>query len=537
MTFKNIKSGVDARNKIMEGIDILANTVRTTMGPRGRTVLIEKQWGGPHITKDGVSVAKEINLVDPYQNMGAQLIKQVASKTAETAGDGTTTATVLAQAIAQEGVKAVAAGLNPMDIKRGIDMAVSAVVANIQLHSREVIGKEEIAQVGTISANGDKEIGNKIAEAMDKVGFNGVITVEEAKGLQFEVDVVEGMNFDKGYLSPFFITNTDKSKVEYSNPLILLVERKISTLKSIVPVLEQAMQLQKPLLIIAEDVENEALTGLVVNKVKAGLRVVAVKSPGYGVTRTDMLSDIAVLTGAKVVSEDLGDTLEDVDASWLGTSTRVVITRDSTTIIGGEGSEESIQERVLQIQNQIPTTENEYDQLRLKERLASLVGGVAVLKVGGSTEVEVKERKDRVDDALNATRAAVEEGIVPGGGSTLLFASRVLDSLVAENDDQRAGINIIRKALQAPVRQIAINAGIDGAIVVGKLMDANHINFGFDAQNLSYVTDMMASGIIDPTKVVRCALQDAASVSSLLITTEAVIVDVVEDKPKPQQGF
>ncbi|MBM3618452.1 MAG: chaperonin GroEL [Alphaproteobacteria bacterium] len=527
---KELRFGTEAREQVLRGVDILADAVKVTLGPKGRNVVIEKSFGAPRITKDGVSVAKEITLSNKFQNMGAQMVREVASKTNDIAGDGTTTATVLAQAIVREGTKAVAAGLNPMDLKRGIDLAVSAVVEDIKKKSKKISSQSEVAQVGTISANGDKEIGTKIAEAMERVGKEGVITVEEAKGLEFEVDVVEGMMFDRGYLSPYFVTNADKMAVELENPFILLVEKKITGLQPLVPLLEQVVQSQRPLLIIAEDVEGEALATLVVNKLRGGLKVAAVKAPGFGDRRKAMLEDIAILTGGQVISEDIGLKLESVTADLLGRAKKVTITKEETTIVDGNGQKADLEARCKQIRAQIEETSSDYDREKLQERLAKLAGGVAVLKVGGNTEVEVKERKDRVDDALHATRAAVEEGIVPGGGTTLLYASRALDNLKVANDDQRAGVNIVKRALQAPLRQIAENAGVDGAVVAGKLLESKETTFGFDAQNLEYV-DMIKAGIIDPTKVVRTALQDAASVSSLLITTEAVIVEKVEDKP------
>jgi chaperonin GroEL len=514
---------------------ILANAVKVTLGPKGRNVIIEKSFGAPRITKDGVTVAKDITLSNKFQNMGAQMLREVASKTNDLAGDGTTTATVLGQAIFSEGNKAVAAGLNPMDLKRGIDKAVEAVIAEVKKKSKPTKSQEEIAQVGTISANGDRNIGDKIAEAMDKVGKEGVITVEEAKGMEFEVDVVEGMNFDRGYLSPYFITNAEKMIVEMDNPLILIFEKKLSGLQPLLPVLESVVQSQRPLLIIAEDVEGEALATLVVNKLRGGLKVAAVKAPGFGDRRKSMLEDIAVLTQGQVISEDLGIKLENVNLSMLGKAKRVTITNDDTTIIDGAGAKKDIQARCAQIKAQIEETTSDYDKEKLQERLAKLSGGVAVLKVGGATEVEVKERKDRVDDALHATRAAVEEGIVPGGGVTLLYASRALDKLKAVNDDERAGINIVKRALQAPLRQIVENAGLDGAVVAGKLLESDDTNFGFDAQNLEY-TDLIKAGIIDPTKVVRCALQDAASIAGLMITTEALIADEPEDKKSSAGG-
>ena len=530
---KVIKFGTDAREQILLGADILANAVKVTLGPKGRNVVIDKSYGAPRITKDGVSVAKEITLANKFQNMGAQMLREVASKTNDVAGDGTTTATVLAQAILREGCKAVAAGLNPMDLKRGIDKAVDAVVTDIKAKSKAIGSQEEIAQVGTISANGDKQIGEKIADAMKRVGKEGVITVEEAKGLEFEVDVVEGMLFDRGYLSPYFITNSDKLTVELDNPYILLFEKKLSNLQQILPLLEAVVQSGKPLLIIAEDVEGEALATLVVNKLRGGLKVAAVKAPGFGDRRKSMLEDIAILTAGELISEELGIKLEGVKLPQLGRAKRIVITKEDTTIIDGVGEKSAIEARCAQIRAQIEETTSDYDKEKLQERLAKLAGGVAVLKVGGSSEIEVKERKDRVDDALHATRAAVEEGIVPGGGSTLLYSSRSLDKIKAENDDEKAGISIVRRALQAPLRQIVENAGLDGAVVAGKLLEGTDTNFGFDAQKLDYV-DLIKAGIIDPTKVVRTALQDAASVAGLMITTEAIITDKPEEaKPAP----
>lgn len=532
---KDIRFSSVAREEILRGADILANAVKVTLGPKGRNVVIEKSYGAPRITKDGVTVAKEISLSNKFQNMGAQMLREVASKTNDTAGDGTTTATVLAQAIVREGSKAVAAGLNPMDLKRGIDKAVLAVVTEIKKTSKAIKSQSEIAQVGTVSANGDAEIGSKIAEAMEKVGREGVITVEEAKGMAFEIDVVEGMNFDRGYLSPYFVTNAEKMTVELENPFILLFEKKLSGLQPLLPVLESVVQSQRPLLIIAEDVEGEALATLVVNKLRGGLKIAAVKAPGFGDRRKSMLEDIAILTKGQVVSEDLGIKLENVDLKMLGKAKKVVITKEDCTIVDGAGDKKEIEARCNQLKAQMEETSSDYDREKLQERLAKLSGGVAVLKVGGSTEVEVKERKDRVDDALHATRAAVEEGIVPGGGVTLLYASRALDKVKAANDDERAGINIIKRALQAPIRQIVENAGLDGAVVAGKLLESNDNSYGFDAQSLEY-TDMFKAGIIDPTKVVRTALQDAASVASLMITTEAVIVDEPEDKKSAAGG-
>ncbi|MEQ1705700.1 MAG: chaperonin GroEL [Rickettsiales bacterium] len=535
MSAKELRYGSEAREQILIGAGKLANAVKVTLGPRGRNVVIEKAYGAPRITKDGVTVAKEVSLSNKFQNMGAQMLREVATKSADLAGDGTTTATVLAQAIFTEGSKAVAAGLNPMDLKRGIEAAVEAVIKEIKSKSKPVGSKAEWAQVATISANGDKEVGEKIADAMEKVGREGVITVEEAKGLEFELDVVEGMQFDRGYLSPYFVTNAEKMVVELDNPYILIFEKKLSGLQPMLPLLEAVVQSQRPLLIIAEDVEGEALATLVVNKLRGGLKVAAVKAPGFGDRRKAMLDDIASLTAGEVISEDLGTKLETVTVASLGRAKKVVITKDDTTIVDGAGDKKNIEARCAQLRSQIAETTSDYDREKLQERLAKLSGGVAILKVGGSSEIEVKERKDRVDDALHATRAAVEEGIVPGGGSTLLYASRVLDKLKAENDDQKAGINIIRRALQAPLRQIVENAGLDGAVVAGKLLESTETNFGFDAQKLEYV-DLIKAGIIDPTKVVRAALQGAASVASLLITTEAIIADAPEDKKSGGAG-
>ncbi len=525
---KELKFGADAREQILVGVDKLANAVKVTLGPKGRNVVLDKSYGAPRITKDGVSVAKEITLANKFQNMGAQMLREVASKTNDLAGDGTTTATVLAQAIIREGSKAVAAGLNPMDLKRGIDKAVEAVVEEVKKKSKKVSSRAEKAQVATISANGDSEIGEKIADAMEKVGDEGVITVEEAKGLEFEVDIVEGMQFDRGYLSPYFITNAEKMTVELENPFILLFEKKLSGLQQLLPLLEAVVQSQRPLLIIAEDVEGEALATLVVNKLRGGLKVAAVKAPGFGDRRKAMLEDIAVLTAGELISEDIGIKLENVNPSMLGRAKKIVITKEDTVIVDGAGDKKTIEARCSQIRTQMENTTSDYDREKLQERLAKLSGGVAVLKVGGASEVEVKERKDRVEDAKHATRAAVEEGIVPGGGVTLLYASRALDKLKVDNDDQKAGINIVRRALQAPIRQIVENAGLDGAVVAGKLLESDDTNYGFDAQKLEY-TDMVKSGIIDPTKVVRCALQDAASVAGLLITTEALVADKPEE--------
>ncbi|WP_045836944.1 chaperonin GroEL [Hyphomicrobium sp. 99] len=530
MAAKDVKFAQDARERMLRGVDILANAVKVTLGPKGRNVVIEKSFGAPRITKDGVTVAKEIELEDKFENMGAQMLKEVASKTADLAGDGTTTATVLAQAIVREGAKSVAAGSNPMDLKRGVDLAVQTIVEDLKTNSKKVT-KDQIAQVGTISANGDEVVGKKIAEAMDKVGSEGVITVEESKTLDFELDVVEGMQFDRGYLSPYFITNADKMIAELESPYILIHEKKLSGLQAMLPVLEAVVQSGKPLLIIAEDVEGEALATLVVNKLRGGLKVAAVKAPGFGDRRKAMLEDIAVLTGGTVISEDLGIKLETVTLQQLGRAKKVTIDKENTTIVDGSGKKTDIEARVKQIKAQIEETSSDYDREKLQERLAKLAGGVAVIKVGGATEVEVKERKDRVDDALHATRAAVEEGIVPGGGVALLRAGKALDKLKPENDDQKVGINIVRKALQAPARQIAANAGEDGSVIVGKILENSTYAFGYNAQSHEY-GDLFAQGVIDPTKVVRCALQDAASVSGLLITTEAMIADV----PKKDSG-
>jgi chaperonin GroEL len=524
MAAKDVYFSSDARDKMLRGVNILANAVKVTLGPKGRNVVIEKSFGAPRSTKDGVSVAKEIELADRFENLGAQMIREVASKTNDKAGDGTTTATVLAQAIVQEGLKSVAAGMNPMDLKRGIDKAVAIVVAEIKASSKKVTTNTEIAQVGTISANGDKEVGDMIAKAMDKVGNEGVITVEEAKTAETELDVVEGMQFDRGYLSPYFITNADKMEVQLEEPLILLFEKKLSSLQPLLPVLEAVVQSGRPLVIIAEDVEGEALATLVVNKLRGGLRVAAVKAPGFGDRRKAMLEDLAILTGAQVVSEDLGIKLENVSLDMLGKAKKVTITKDDTTIVDGVGEKTAIEARITQIKRQIEDTTSDYDKEKLQERLAKLAGGVAVIRVGGSTEVEVKEKKDRVDDALNATRAAADEGIVPGGGVALLKASKALATVTGDNDDQTAGIAIVRRALQAPIRQIAENAGVEGSIVVGKVLESDSATFGFNAQTEQYV-DLIADGVIDPAKVVRTALQDAASVAGLLITTEAAIVE------------
>ena len=524
MAAKDIEFGTNARAKMLRGVETLAKTVKTTLGPKGRNVILDKSYGAPKITKDGVSVAKEIELADKFENMGAQLVKEVAQKTADKAGDGTTTATVLAEAIIREGCKAVAAGMNPMDLKRGIDMAVEAVVADIKSRSVAIKTSEEIAQVGTISANGDRSIGEYLARAMEKVGNEGVITVEDAKGLETELDVVEGMQFDRGYLSPYFITNADKMTCEYESPYILLCDQKISNLQPLIPVLESIVQSGRALVIVAEDIEGEALATLVVNRIRGGLKVCAVKAPAFGDRRKAMLEDIAILTGGQVVSEELGMKLENVTLDMLGTAKRVEITKDDTTIIDGAGEKDLIEARAASIRKQIEETTSDYDREKLQERLAKLSGGVAVLRVGGASEVEVKEKKDRIDDALNATRAAVKEGVVAGGGCALLYAGKVLDKLQPANQDQKVGIDIIRKATQAPIRQIAENAGVDGAVVVGKLLESSDSNFGYNAQSGEY-TDMVKAGIIDPTKVVRTALQDAASVGGLLITTEAMVTE------------
>ena len=528
MSAKDVKFSRDARESISRGVDILADAVKVTLGPKGRNVILNKSYGAPRITKDGVTVAKEIELTDKFENMGAQLLRSVASKTHDHAGDGTTTATVLAQAIVHEGMKSVAAGSNPMDLKRGIDFAVKAVVDELKARSKPVANNQEIAQVGIISANGDEVVGRKIAEAMEKVGKEGVIAVEEAKGVEFELDVVEGMQFDRGYLSPYFITNTEKMTVELDDPHILICEKKLANLAAILPVLEAVIQSGRPLLIIAEDIEGEALAALVVNKLRGGLKVAAVKAPGFGDRRKAMIEDIAILTKGDVISEDLGIKLENVTLEMLGSAKRVTIDKDNTTIVDGAGSSDAINSRVEAIRAQIENTASEYDQEKLQERLAKLAGGVAIIKVGGSSEVEVKERKDRVDDALHATRAAVEEGVVPGGGTALLYASKVLSGLKGENDDQLRGIDIVRRALQAPLRQIAANAGHDGGVVAGKLLDGNDENLGFNAQSEVY-ENLFQVGVIDPTKVVRCALQDAASIAGMLITTEAAITDLVEE--------
>ena len=532
MAVKEVKFDVDARTKMMCGVDILANAVKVTLGPKGRNVVLEKSFGAPRITKDGITVAKEVELADRFENMGAQMVREVASKTNDIAGDGTTTATVLAEAIVHEGIKAVAAGMNPMDLKRGIDQAVSATVEDIKSQSRTISTNEEIAQVGMISSNGDVDIGQMIAQAMDKVGNEGVITIEEAKSLETELDVVEGMQFDRGYLSPYFVTNGEKMTCELENPIILLHEKKLSNLQAFLPILEQVVQAGRPLLIVAEDVEGESLATLVVNKLRGGLKVAAVKAPGFGDRRKAMLEDMAILTNGQVISEDLGIKLENVTIDMLGSAKKVHITKDNTTIVDGAGSKADIENRCNQIRQQIEETTSDYDREKLQERLAKLAGGVAVIRVGGATEVEVKERKDRVDDAMHATRAAVEEGIVPGGGVALLYATKALENLKPENDDQRKGIDLIRRGLEEPVRQIVSNAGCDSSIIVGKLRDRNDPNYGFNAQTNEFV-EMFKAGIIDPTKVVRIALQDAASVAGLMITTEAMVAEKPEKKQPP----
>jgi chaperonin GroEL len=529
MSAKEVKFSVDARDKMLRGVDILANAVRVTLGPKGRNVVLDKSFGAPRITKDGVTVAKEIELEDKFENMGAQMVREVASKTSDQAGDGTTTATVLAHAIVREGSKAVAAGMNPMDLKRGVDVAVNAVVEDLKKHSKAVTSNEEIAQVGTISANGDAEIGRFIADAMKKVGNEGVITVEEAKSLETELEVVEGMQFDRGYISPYFVTNADKMRVEMEDPYLLIYEKKLSALNELLPLLESVVQTGKPLLIIAEDVEGEALATLVVNKLRGGLKVAAVKAPGFGDRRKAMLQDIAILTGGTAISEDLGIKLDHVKLDMLGKAKKVMIDKENTTIVNGAGKKADIQARVGQIKAEIEETTSDYDREKLQERLAKLAGGVAVIRVGGATEVEVKERKDRVDDAMHATRAAVEEGILPGGGVALLRSIKALERLRTENHDQKTGIDIVRKALSMPARQIATNAGEDGSLVVGKINDNSSYAFGYDAQQDQY-GDLVSKGIIDPTKVVRTALQDAASIAGLLITTEAMVAE----KPKKE---
>jgi chaperonin GroEL len=531
MASKEVKFGVDARDKMLRGVDILANAVRVTLGPKGRNVVLDKSYGAPRITKDGVTVAKEIELEDKFENMGAQMVREVASKSSDFAGDGTTTATVLAHAIVKEGSKAVAAGMNPMDLKRGIDLAVEAVVEDLKKNSKKVTSNEEIAHVGTIAANGDVEIGKFLADAMKKVGNEGVITVEEAKSLETELEVVEGMQFDRGYISPYFVTNAEKMRVEMEDPYVLIYEKKLSGLQELLPLLEAVVQTSKPLLIVAEDVEGEALATLVVNKLRGGLKVAAVKAPGFGDRRKAMLEDIAILTGAQAISEDLGIKLDKVTVNMLGRAKKVVIEKENTTIVNGAGKKADIEARITQIKAQIEETTSDYDQEKLQERLAKLAGGVAVIRVGGASEVEVKERKDRVDDAMHATRAAVEEGILPGGGVALLRASDVLKKVRTQNDDQKTGVEIVRKALSWPARQIAINSGEDGSIIVGKILEKDQYSYGFDAQNGEYV-NLVTKGIIDPTKVVRAALQNAASIAGLLITTEAMVAE----RPKKDTG-
>ncbi|HUG63405.1 MAG TPA: chaperonin GroEL [Methylomirabilota bacterium] len=531
MAAKEVRFGGDARDKMLRGVDILANAVKVTLGPKGRNVVIEKSFGAPRITKDGVTVAKEIELEDKFENMGAQMVREVASKTNDIAGDGTTTATVLAQSIVKEGAKSVAAGMNPMDLKRGIDIAVAEALKDIAARSKKISTSDEVAQVGTISSNGEKEIGQMIAAAMQKVGNEGVITVEEAKTAETELEVVEGMQFDRGYLSPYFVTNAEKMVADLEDPYILIHETKLSNLQAMLPVLEAVVQSQRPLVIVAEDVEGEALATLVVNKLRGGLKVAAVKAPGFGDRRKAMLEDIAILTGGQVISEDLGIKLESVTLQMLGRAKKIAITKETTTIVDGAGEKSDIEGRVAQIKSQIEETTSDYDREKLQERLAKLAGGVAVIRVGGSTEVEVKERKDRVDDALNATRAAVEEGIVPGGGAALLRAKAAVEKLVSDNPDIQAGIKIVLRALESPIRQIAENAGVEGSIVVGKVLELGE-TMGFDAQSETYV-DMIAAGIIDPTKVVRTALRDAASVAGLLVTTEAMVAEMPKDKSPP----
>ncbi|RUM20563.1 chaperonin GroEL [Rhizobium vallis] len=532
MAAKEVKFSVEARDKLLRGVDILADAVKVTLGPKGRNVVIDKSFGAPRVTKDGVSVAKEIELEDKFENMGAQMVREVASKTSDIAGDGTTTATVLAQAIVREGAKAVAAGMNPMDLKRGIDLAVSAIVGELKINARKISNNSEIAQVGTISANGDAEIGRFLAEAMERVGNDGVITVEEAKTAETELEVVEGMQFDRGYLSPYFVTNADKMRAEFEEPYILLHEKKLSNLQSMLPVLEAVVQTGKPLLIIAEDVEGEALATLVVNKLRAGLKIAAVKAPGFGDRRKAMLEDIAVLTAGTVISDDLGIKLESVTLDMLGRAKKVSIEKENTTIVDGSGAKSDISGRIAQIKAQIEDTTSDYDREKLQERLAKLAGGVAVIRVGGSTEVEVKEKKDRVDDALHATRAAVEEGILPGGGVALLRSVKALDSIKTANDEQRVGIDIVRRALEAPARQIAENAGAEGSVIVGKLREKSEFSYGWNAQTGEY-GDLYAQGVIDPAKVVRTALQDASSIAGLLVTTEAMIAEKPRKEAAP----
>ena len=536
---KDIKFSTDARSRLLKGINLLANAVRITLGPKGRNVVLDKSFGSPRITKDGVTVAKEIDLKDKFENMGAQMIKEVASKTSDTAGDGTTTATILAQAIVEEGLKAVAAGMNPMDLKRGIDTATKAIIEELKKKSKKISTNEEVKQVGTISANGDIEVGEHLAQAMKKVGKEGVITVEEGKGLETELNVVEGMQFDRGYLSPYFVTNAEKMTCELEDVYILLHEQKLSNLQPMLPLLESVAQSGKPLLIIAEEIEGEALATLIVNKLRGGLKIAAVKAPGFGDRRSAMLEDIALLTNGQVISEELGIKLENVKLDSLGTAKKINIDKENTTIVGGSGKKSEIDARCNQIKNEIEQSDSDYDKEKLQERLAKLSGGVAVLNVGGASEVEVKEKKDRVEDAMNATRAAVEEGVVPGGGVALLYAKKILDNIKLPNPDQQVGINIIKKAIERPIRQIAKNAGVDGSIIVGKLLEQDNENYGYNAQTGKF-TDLVKDGIIDPTKVVLSAIQDSASVAGLLITAEAVIADLPEDKkdmpPMPDMG-
>jgi chaperonin GroEL len=535
MSAKEVRFSVDARDKMLRGVDILNNAVKVTLGPKGRNVVLDKSYGAPRITKDGVTVAKEIELEDKFENMGAQMVREVATKSSDQAGDGTTTATVLAHAIVREGAKAVAAGMNPMDLKRGIDLAVEAIVEHLKTNSKKVTSNEEIAQVGTISANGDTEIGKFLADAMKKVGNEGVITVEEAKSLETELEVVEGMQFDRGYISPYFVTNAEKMRIEMEDPYVLIYEKKLSGLQELLPLLEAVVQTGKPLVIISEDVEGEALATLVVNKLRGGLKVAAVKAPGFGDRRKAMLQDIAILTGGQAISEDLGIKLENVTLQMLGRAKKVTIEKENTTIVNGAGKKADIEARISQIKAQIEETTSDYDKEKLQERLAKLAGGVAVIRVGGATEVEVKERKDRVDDAMHATRAAVEEGILPGGGVALLRATKALEKLKVQNDDQRVGVEIVRKAISAPARQIAMNAGADGSVVIGKILEKDQYGYGFDAQTGEYV-NMMSNGIIDPTKVVRAALQGAASVAGLLITTEAMVAELPQNKGQAIPG-
>ena len=536
---KDIKFSTDARSRLLKGINLLANAVRITLGPKGRNVVLDKSFGSPRITKDGVTVAKEIDLKDKFENMGAQMIKEVASKTSDTAGDGTTTATILAQAIVEEGLKAVAAGMNPMDLKRGIDTATKAIIEELKKKSKKISTNEEVKQVGTISANGDIEVGEHLAQAMEKVGNEGVITVEEGKGLETELNVVEGMQFDRGYLSPYFVTNAEKMTCELEDVYILLHEQKLSNLQPMLPLLESVAQSGKPLLIIAEEIEGEALATLIVNKLRGGLKIAAVKAPGFGDRRSAMLEDIALLTNGQVISEELGIKLENVKLDSLGTAKKINIDKENTTIVGGSGKKSEIDARCNQIKNEIKESDSDYDKEKLQERLAKLSGGVAVLNVGGASEVEVKEKKDRVEDAMNATRAAVEEGVVPGGGVALLYTKKILDSIKLSNPDQQVGINIVKKAIERPIRQIAKNAGVDGSIIVGKLLEQDNENYGYNAQTGKF-TDLVKDGIIDPTKVVLSAIQDSASVAGLLITAEAVIADLPEDKkdmpPMPDMG-